>query len=472
MRQDEDNTIERRFARAPAAPSEAGSYRIRVVEGTNAGEELLVRESMPSRIFVGSSKACELVLVDRTVSRRHFAVSVAAGALVLSDAGSTNGTFVNGVRVREAMLFGGETIRCGDCALAVEALSEPRSDSLPPTEGFGRVLGASVAMRKLYPLLGRLAQSDVPVLIEGETGTGKEVLAESLHEKSRRADGPYAVLDCTAIPHNLVEAVLFGHEKGAFTGAVSARPGVFEQAHGGTLLIDEIGDLDPSLQPKLLRAIERSSVQRIGSSKWIHVDVRLICATRRDLEQEIARGRFRDDLFYRIAVARVELPPLRARQGDVRLLARAFWERLGATAEPPEELLRELESYSWPGNVRELYNVVAQRLALGDLAPASTSTRRPSMTPTSYRITRGVPSEAPPSSGHEGGGDLLEDLLARDMPYMKTREVLVAEFTRRYLERLLKRHGGNVSRAAQEAGVARRHFYTLLEKIGSGEQSS
>ena len=260
--------------------------------------------------------------------------------------------------------------------------------------------------------------------------------------------------------------MLFGHEKGAFTGAVSARPGVFELAHGGTLLIDEIGDLDPSLQPKLLRAIERSSVQRVGGTKWIQVDVRLICATRRDLEQEIATGRFRDDLFYRMAVARVELPPLRARAGDIALLARAFWERLGGPAGgPPEELLRELEGADWPGNVRELYNVVAQRLALGDLAP--TSTRKPpaptAESGTSYRYTRPPPADA--KAGDDA--DPIEALLARDMPYTKAREVLVAEFTKRYLERLLKRHGGNISRAAQEAGVARRHFYTLLERTTS-----
>jgi len=471
MVHDEDSTLQGTLARRVAERPPADTFHIRVIDGPGAGVEAVVSESTPSRVFVGSSRACELVLTDRRVSRRHFSAAVVRGALMIADAGSTNGTFVNGVRVGEAYLSGGETVRVGDSVIVVEAVSGARQASLPPTEGWGRLLGASLAMRKLYPLLDRLAQSDVPVLVEGETGTGKEVLAEALHERSARASGPYEVLDCTAIPPNLIESVLFGHEKGAFTGAVTSRPGVFEMAHGGTLLIDEIGDLDPSLQPKLLRAIERSSVQRVGGTKWIHVDVRLVCATRRDLEQEIATGRFRDDLFYRMAVARVELPPLRERKGDVTLLARAFWERLGGAASgPPDELLRELEGSDWPGNVRELFNVVAQRLALGDLAP--TSARKPIPTPvpnestTTYRYTRPPPPGDAPA---DATPDPFEPLLARDMPYTKAREILVAQFTKRYLERLLKRHGGNISRAAQEAGVARRHFYTLLERTGNPE---
>lgn len=178
---------------------------------------------------------------------------------------------------------------------------------------FGRLLGGSPAMRRLYPLCERLAGSTVPIVIEGETGTGKEQLAEALHEQSSRADKPFVILDCTTIAPNLIESELLGHEKGAFTGAMRTREGVFERANGGTLLIDEIGDLPLELQPKLLRAIERGVITRVGGSKPVVVDVRLLAATRRDLDREVQLGRFRDDLFHRIAVARVELPPLRER---------------------------------------------------------------------------------------------------------------------------------------------------------------
>jgi len=323
----------------------------------------------------------------------------------------------------------------------------------PPTpSGFGAVLGASPAMRRVYPLLERVAASDVPVLLEGETGTGKEAVAEAIHAASARAAGPFAVLDCTAIPPSLVESMLFGHERGAFTGAVSSRVGVFEQAHGGTLFIDEIGDLDPALQPKLLRAIERSSVRPVGARGFTRVDVRILCATRRDLHAEIARGAFRDDLFYRIAVARITLPPLREREGDVRLLAEAFWRRAGGTSEgPPAELLAELERHPFPGNVRELGNLVAQRVALGDLGPESGISERR------------IPST---SSSTDGAQDPIGALLARDLPYLQAREELLDEFTRRYFGRVLDRHRGNVTRAARDAGLARRYFYTLLEKTG------
>ena len=235
--------------------------------------------------------------------------------------------------------------------------------------GFGRMVGSSPEMRRLYPLCARLASSDVSVVIEGETGTGKEVLAEALHEASARAPGPFVVFDCTAVAAQLLESALFGHEKGAFTGAVAQRIGVFEQAHGGTLFVDEIGELDASLQPKLLRAIERGEVQRVGSSRWERVDVRIVAATRRDLDQEVRAGRFRDDLFFRLAVGRVQLPPLRERHGDVAVLSAHFWRRTAGDDRPmPPELVERLEDHTWPGNVRELQNAIARHLAVGDLA--------------------------------------------------------------------------------------------------------
>jgi transcriptional regulator with GAF, ATPase, and Fis domain len=305
-------------------------------------------------------------------------------------------------------------------------------------------------MRRLYPLLERLAAADVPVLIEGETGTGKEVIAEALHDRGRRAEGPFEVFDCTAIPPNLMEAALFGHERGAFTGAVASQKGLVELADGGTLFIDEIGELDAALQPKLLRALDRSEIRRLGGSSWIKVDVRVVAATRRDLEKEIQAGRFRDDLFYRLAVARVELPPLRERQGDVAFLAQAFWSELGPGAGAlPHDVLVRFESYGWPGNVRELRNAVAKRLALGDLAGETGA--------------GGAPSQAAPPPG----ADVVSHVLSLDLPLTRSRDLVVEEFERRYLERLMSRHGGDATAAASAAGVARRYFQLLRSRRGA-----
>jgi DNA-binding NtrC family response regulator len=319
-------------------------------------------------------------------------------------------------------------------------------DSGSAASGFGPVLGASPAMRRLYPVCERLAASDVALVIEGETGTGKEVLAEALHLASARAGGPFVVFDCTAVPSNLMESELFGHEKGAFTGAASARKGVFEQAEGGTLLIDEIGDLELALQPKLLRAVERREIRRLGGDRAIRVDVRLLAATRRDLDREVQAGRFRDDLFHRVAVTRIELPPLRNRKGDVRVLARHFARELGQT--PPEELLARWEDQPWPGNIRELRNAVARWVALGELAIEAIEEEEP---------VEGEPEGAP-------AGDLVERVLSQRLPLTQARQRIIESFERRYIERMLAESGGNVGRAAVASGIGRRYFQMLLAR--------
>lgn len=361
------------------------------------------------------------------------------------DLGSTNGTYLGTVRVTDVTLAGGETLRMGGTSVRVERLPGPRPPAMDTRTGFGKLLGASREMRRLFPLLDRLAGSDVPVLIEGETGTGKEVLAEALHEASRRRDQPFVVFDCTTVPGNLVESALFGHEKGAFTGAISARPGVFEQANGGTLLIDEIGDLELALQPKLLRALQRSEVQRVGGQKWTKVDVRILAATRRDLDKEVQAGRFRDDLYYRINVARVELPPLRRREGDITRLAREFCRLMGGDEGSFDgAVLARFEDYTWPGNVRELYNAVARFIALGDLA--------------SFEPRAAQPSTPAPDV------DFIEQVLETPLGLIEARERVVRELERRYLEKSLERHGGNITRAAEAARIGRRYFHQLLLK--------
>ncbi|MEJ7731326.1 MAG: sigma 54-interacting transcriptional regulator [Polyangiaceae bacterium] len=419
------------------------TFTLLVIEGPEAGRSFSVDGSRPARLLVGQSPACELRLSDRQVSRRHAALAVEGRRLRITDLGSSNGTFIDGVSVLDGHLSGGEVVRVGGTALRVEPAAEGDAAPPPAATGFGRTVGASLEMRRIYPFCERLAQSDVTVIIEGETGTGKEVLAESLHERGRRSAGPFVVFDCTAVPENLVESALFGHERGAFTGAVNAHRGVFEEAHGGTLLIDEIGDLEGGLQPKLLRVLERGEVRRVGGDRSIAVDVRVLAATRRNLDQEVQAGRFRDDLFFRLAVARIELPPLRERHGDIAVLAAHFWRihSLPGDHEPiPYSLLRRFEDYAWPGNVRELSNAVARHIALGNLAEVDAARH---------------------GDAAAQARDVLGSVLALDLPLSQARQRVVDEFERRYLTRMLDKHGGNIGRAAEASGIARRYFQLL-----------
>ena len=418
-----------------------------VAEGVGLGTSHSIPRAAPHRFTVGKSPVCDLVVADPEVSRRHLAVEYRGGTLHIEDLSSTNGTFVNGVRVLEALLQGGETLRLGSTVLRVETADDSAPARLSSAMGFGRTIGASLQMRRIYPFCERLAKTTISVVIEGETGTGKEMLAESLHECSDRSDKPFVVFDCTTVSPGLVEAVLFGHERGAYTGADTARPGVFERADGGTLFIDEIGDLALGLQAKLLRAVERSEVRRVGGDAYLKVDVRLICATRRDLELAIQEGRFRDDLYHRLAVARVELPPLRHREGDVELLAQYFWGQLGG-GPMPSGLLENLKLHRWPGNVRELHNVVARTIALGDLAPL----------------------EAEAEQQDEDPSSLIARVLAEDVPFARARDLVMDEFRRQFVERALARHGGNVPKAAAAAGVSRRYFDRIRERSRPSEE--
>ena len=432
-------------------PTQVAAFSLVVVDGPDKGTTVKLDGESSSRTYAGKSPVCRIRLSDPKVSRRHATFDVVGDTVRLIDLGSTNGTTVNGLSVNDVLLRGGEVVQLGDTRLQVERLA-PLTVASVVASSFGRTLGASAEMRRLYPLCERLAASNVAVLIEGETGTGKEVLAESLHERSARAEKPFVVFDCTAVPPDLMEAALFGHERGAFTGAISGQKGLFELADGGTLFIDEIGELGPALQPKLLRALDRSEVRRIGGTEWIKVDVRLVAATRRDLEKEIQAGRFRDDLFYRLAVARVELPPLRERQGDIALLAASFWKQLGPHAGAiPHDLVLRFESYGWPGNVRELRNAVAKRLALGDLEPEPLPGQSAGMHTQSLG-----PSD-----------DVLTRVLGLNLPLSQARDLVIEEFERRYLQKMMAAHDGDATRAAAAAGVARRYFQLLRSRRGA-----
>jgi two-component system, NtrC family, response regulator HydG len=452
----DDELVTRRVESRFAGKNPA--YELVVIAGPDTGQRLAIDSDSPGRQLVGQSVACALRLTDPHVSRRHVAVDVGPAGLLVSDLGSLNGTRVNGLRIDTAYLEGGERIQVGATEIAVQEAAATPTRLGQPT-GFGPLVGASHAMRRLYPLLEKLAASHVPVIIEGETGTGKEVLAEALHRGGPRAAGPFVVFDCTTTAPSLIESALFGHERGSFTGASDQRKGVFELANGGTLLIDEIGDLDLALQPKLLRAVQRGEVCRVGSGKWLSVDVRVLVATRRNLDQEVQAGRFRDDLFFRLNVGRVELPPLRQRQGDIVLLARQFWKDLGGGGQPlPLDLFRAWEDLPFPGNVRELYNLVARRLALGELGELGDGGGLRSAALVAEPSVGAAPASSTTSDA------LVASYLDRHVPFVVAREEVVEDFSRRYLETLLERHGGRVADAARAAGIGHRYFNVIRAK--------
>jgi DNA-binding NtrC family response regulator len=441
-RADEESGVRRRSMAVPKMTTAA--FTLVVKDGPNAGSIVGVDEGSCD-VFIGTSPACALRLADPLVSRRHVGFEVVGGQLRMRDAGSTNGTFVNGIRTVEALLSGGETVRVGGTVLSVECTTREGSPDVSSATSFGPFVGASLAVRRLYPLIAKVAASNVPLVIEGETGTGKEALAEAIHEAGSRANKPFVVFDCTAVPPSLLEGALFGHERGAYTGADTARAGIFEEANGGTLLIDEIGDLDLGLQSRLLRAIQKQEVRRIGGSKWIQVDVRVIAATRRDLDAEVAAGRFRDDLFFRLAVARVLLPPLRERPEDVEMLARHFWSMHTADDQAfPEEVLGRLRSYAWPGNVRELSNTMARLGAFGELATADGG----------ELFMRRSSTSIPPA------GDFIDSIVARGLTLTAARDLVVGEFERRYVQFLDSAHGDERARMSV-SGVSDRYLRTL-----------
>jgi transcriptional regulator with GAF, ATPase, and Fis domain len=399
-------------------------------------------------VRIGAGRGNDLLLDNLTVSSAHAEIHATPQGLKVKDLGSTNGTSVNGVRVLEAFLEDGCTVGIGEVALELrlgkDKITQPMSEA---TELNGAV-GTSPAMRAIFSRIQRVAQTDATVLIHGETGTGKEVVAWSIYEASKRKDGPFVVVDCGGIAPTLIESELFGHEKGAFTGAHQRRIGAFERANGGTLFLDELGELSLELQPKLLRALERREVQRLGADKPTSVDVRIIAATNRDLRGMVARGEFREDLYYRLAVVTLELPPLRERKEDIPLLVDHFLAGMNVDRKAlPEGAMERFVEHSWPGNARELKNAVERAVVLGE---------------TKFL---GQPSAegAPVSST---GGDGASYAIDATQPYKDQKAKVVADFEERYVRLLMKEHHGNVSAAARVAGIDRMSLHKILARYG------
>jgi DNA-binding NtrC family response regulator len=413
-------------------------FRLEVIEGPDSGQTLDVAAS---EISIGTSRGNDLVLVDSAVSRHHIAITPHPRGPLIRDLGSTNGTFVSGVQIERAYLAAGSAILLGNTRLRFDAAAGEERALLSPDDRWSRALGTSEAMRRLFAVLPRLAESDSTVLLEGETGTGKTMLAAAIHDASPRARGPFIVVDCGAVPPSLIESELFGHERGAFTGATSARAGAFEAANGGTVFLDEIGELPLDLQPKLLRALEDRVVKRVGGNESLRVDLRIIAATNRDLRSEINRGRFRSDLYYRLNTFRLRMPPLRERRDDIALLASHFYRQL-AGDEPPASLIVDFCRHDWPGNVRELRAAVERTVLLGD--------------PTVWRqISEDVPPTAPASVTAATAFDPTAS-------FRVAKERAVAAWERDYVRALIAAHEGNVSAAARAVRMDRNHLRELL----------
>ncbi|HMF43807.1 MAG TPA: sigma 54-interacting transcriptional regulator [Polyangia bacterium] len=415
--------------------------RLKVLKGPDKGTAVTLEQD---EILIGGADGAHLRLTDPTVSRNHCAIRMTTKGPLLRDLGSTNGSRIDGVDVREAFVPRGATLDLGHTQVRFETLDESVEVPLADSERFGRLWGRSTAMRRLFALAGRVAASDVTVLIEGETGTGKDALCEAIHQASTRTAGPLIVVDCGAVPPNLFESELFGHERGSFTGADRARAGAFEEADGGTLFLDEIGELPLPLQPKLLRVLEARTVTRIGSAQARKINVRVIAATNRDLREEVNRGTFRQDLYFRLEVVRLRVPPLRERPDDIPVLVEHFRSlaKPGDAAPPfSEETMRSFVAHPWPGNVRELRNAVERLAVLNDVPFATPS--------------------APESAGGEG----VPPIDVR-IPFKDAKNALTDSFERRYVTAMLESTGGNISEAARRAGIDRVYLLRLMGRYG------
>ncbi|NNC21584.1 sigma 54-interacting transcriptional regulator [Corallococcus exiguus] len=432
----------------PAMRSARVRVRLLVLSGPDAGQSYPLA---PGRYRVGADASSDVIIADRAVSRSHLLLDVREDSIQAVDVGSRNGSFCEGMRFTTLEVRPGAVLTLGTTELKLVPEGE-KAHTLPLSnrERFGNLVGQSRRMREVFTLLERVAQGESDVLIQGETGTGKELCAEGLHLHGGRSKGPFVIVDLAGVAPQLLESELFGHVKGAFTGAQADRAGAFERAHGGTLFLDEVGELPLEVQPRLLRALERRQVKRVGANDYRSVNVRVVAATHQDLEGAVKTGRFRGDLFHRLAVLRATLPPLRERPEDIPLLIDTVLERMG---KPPSALSDQtralLAQYPWPGNVRELRNVVDRVVSLGESALPELPD---------------APVARPALSPDLDPEDTLS--LALELPFKEAKERLIEGFERDYLRTVLERCGGNVSKASREAGIDRVYLRKLLRKHG------
>ena len=416
---------------------------LHVSKGVDKGASIILPEA---GAVVGTGKDVDFRLKDPAVSRTHLKLTPVPDGVWATDLGSTNGTLLNKKKITESLVTVGSVIVIGKTRLEIVRRIEQAPLMLSRRKRFGELIGSSAVMRQVYSLLERAAEVDVTVLLEGETGTGKELAVQALHKNSSRASKNLQIVDCGAVSPTLIEAELFGHVKGSFTGADRDRPGAFELAHGGTLFFDEIGELPSSLQPKLLRAIESREICRVGGTVRTPVDVRFIAATNRNLAEEIKAGRFREDLYYRLNVFKINMPPLREHRDDIPKLIEHFTSAHFADATPlPEDLIAQMSDMDWPGNVRELKNAVERALILEHRSTPSSSFAQ-------SKIKREV------------GTDSSVIPVDINRPFKELKSEVVAQFERSYLDKILAQTHGNISAAARKAGIDRKHMERLIRK--------
>jgi DNA-binding NtrC family response regulator len=399
-------------------------------------------------VVVGRDEGAQLVLADQEVSSFHCELRATNEGILVKDLGSTNGTFIGPLRVREVLVTSPVDLTVGQSKVHVEPTKSHRVD-VGFADRFGPLVGSSPKMRRVFGVLDRVAKTPLSILILGETGTGKELVAKAVHDASDRKGKPFVVVDCGSIPPTLAESILFGHEKGAFTGANERRKGALAEADGGTLFFDELGELPLELQPKLLRALAERQVKRVGGSQFESMDVRVLAATRRDLGVEMNAGRFRSDLFFRIAQVRVELPPLRERLGDVQQIVEDVCTKAGRAGTAPmvvSWIEQRMGAHDWPGNVRELVNVASVAATLADTPDAIDDV---------LTLAR--------ADGESGAAR------APATAFNEAKRAAVATFERDYFSSLSRTAKGNVSEMARQSGMERHHVRAYLRKYGLGK---
>jgi DNA-binding NtrC family response regulator len=405
-------------------------------------------------VVIGRDEGAHIRLEDPEVSAIHCELRAVNEGVLVRDLGSTNGTFApSGLRIRECVITTPTEITVGASKIAIEPTGKQKVD-VGFADRFGDLVGQSPKMRRVFGVLEKVAKTPLSILILGETGTGKEVVAKSVHNAGDRKDGPFVVVDCGSIPATLAESILFGHEKGAFTGATERKKGALAEAHGGTLFLDELGELPLDLQPKLLRVLAERHVKRVGGNTVEPIDVRVLAATRRDLGAEMNAGRFRSDLFFRIAQVRVELPALRERLDDLPLLVEEVCKRVGnagASGVVLDWIERRLGSYDWPGNVRELVNVAQVAATLAD-------------TPDAIDDVLTLARDA--MAGGGGGGGDPGGKNGPQTAFAEAKRASIASFEKDYFASLAKASKGNVSEMARQSGMERHHVRAYLRKYG------
>jgi DNA-binding NtrC family response regulator len=462
-----DQSQQTKIAYLDGAPKTVHIRRARLVvhPGTERERELIFDQNV---IKIGALDDNDVVLEDDTVSRYHCRIVQEDDTYVLVDLDSTNGTHINGVRIREAYLSTNMIVCVGNTDIRFSPIDEEVPVEPSKAQRLGNIVGRSVKMREIFDILEKIAPTSATVVIEGQTGTGKEVVAQTIHQMSPRSDKPFIVFDCGAVPESLIESELFGHEKGSFTGAIMTRKGLFEMAQGGTIFLDELGELSLDLQPKLLRVLEQREVRRVGSNVPIPIDVRVVAATNRSLEEEVKEGRFREDLFYRLSVVRLFLPPLKQRAEDIPLLIEHFLNHLSCNKDADgnrrlhgvaDDALNALRVYDWPGNVRELANVIERACSFAE---------------SELLQRQDLPDYITSSNGLSGGlyadesaaqwSEVPSRRQLQEEPFKEAKEKWISTFERDYISELLGRHGGNISQAAREADIDRKYFRKLMTK--------